>query len=71
MAAGACANPAERPSPQLAEVSSALDGLGVAHQARIFNTYPIDVYISHQVTNGTAFGILLHPKDHYTSARCF
>ena len=58
---------AERPTPQLIEVSSGLNALGIAHRVRVFHTYPMDVYISHEVTQGTTFGILLHPKDHYTT----
>lgn len=62
-------NVAERPSQQLIEVSAGLDALGLTHRVRFFNTYPMDVYISHEVTDGTTFSILLHPSTHYTSSR--
>jgi hypothetical protein len=57
----------ERPSQQLREVSAALDGLGMKHQVRVFNTYLIDALISHEVGNGTTYAILLHPPSDYIS----
>ena len=61
---------AEAAPSQLVEISAALDGLGLPHRVRVFNTYPIDVLISHEATNGSAtFAILLHPPSHYTSLR--
>ena len=39
--------------------AQALDALRLPHQCRVFNTYPIDALITHEVTNGTAFAILL------------
>ena len=60
---------AEAMTQELKEVSSALEGLQIPHASRVFNTYPIDALISHEVTNGTTFALLLHPPSHYTSSR--
>jgi len=36
-------------------------------ESALLRVYPMDVYISHDVTRGTTFEILLHPKDHYNT----
>jgi len=56
-------------TPQLLSVSKCLEALGVRYGLNVFNNYLIDAVIPQEVSGSANLALLLHPPNHYTTAR--